>query len=384
MHSPEEIRTRQAALRARMAEEGIDVLVTGASAQMDCRGLLRYLIGYYLPVFEEYLVISAEGSVVFFAHDACGAEYASRYCAADEIRIIPGHEYNSAPGKCVAAYIKALHPQKLGIANLSGLCARFYLSLRNDLEDRAMHDFTPQIARLKMIKSPAEIALSEAAVRLNESVFYRYVQFVKPGASETDAINAASGFALALGAEDLFWMSASGPIPRIGHLSGARQEKHVWQKGDYNTIVLEHSLSGGYFGETTHLISLGKPKPEYVRAFGAVCEAQRAAAACISPGATVDSLAVAAEGVLAEYGYSKPIEPSQQPPAIGHGQGLDVWEHPCIVRGDQTVIAPGMRFCIHPAVTLADGATITSCDNYVSDDAGARRISSLPYEIIAV
>jgi hypothetical protein len=56
-----------------MESEGIDALVAGASAQLDQRGLLRWLFDYYLPVFEEYAVIPLDGPAVFFAHNGGSA-----------------------------------------------------------------------------------------------------------------------------------------------------------------------------------------------------------------------------------------------------------------------------------------------------------------------
>ena len=50
----EEIHGRWRRVREEMADAGVDVLVTGASAQMEFRGALRYLANYVLPVFEEY------------------------------------------------------------------------------------------------------------------------------------------------------------------------------------------------------------------------------------------------------------------------------------------------------------------------------------------
>lgn len=381
---PEEIRSRWRIVRERMAASGVDVLITGASSQMDYRGVLRYLANYYLPVFEEYLVIPLNGPVTFFAHDPSGAEYAANYGVMDEIRLIPGHEYNSDPGRCVADFVRSCAPKNIALAGHAGLSAGFYLSLQRHLGGCSLSDFTPQLNRIRMVKSPAEILLSEIAVKLNEDAFYHYLQFVGPGRRELDAIAATSRFALDNGAEDLYWMSSSGPIPRPAYLAGAREQRHVWRKGDCHCIILEHSAAGGYYGETTHLISLGDPKPEHVKAFAVVGEAQKAAAARIQPGARVGEIADAAERVLIESGSAQPRGPQQIPSAIGHSQGADVWECPRVVSGDDTVIEPGMRFNLHPAVVLPDGARITSCDCYIATETGARRLSTLPYEIIVV
>ena len=382
--SREEIQSRWRRVREEMAEAGVDVLVTGASAQMEFRGTLRYLANYVLPVFEEYLVLPLTGAVALFTHDAAGADYAARYGVTDEVRIVPGHEYNSDPGRCVAEYVRSFGPGRVGLAGQAGLSANFYLSLLRHLDGVAPADFTPRMNRIRRVQSPAEVRLSESAVRLNEETFRHYLQFVGPGRRELDAVAEASHFALKSGAEELYWMAASGPVPRLAYLADARRRQHVWSAGEYHTVILEHSAEGGYFGETTHPISLGDPDPRYVRAFAAVGEAQRAAAARIRPGATVGELADAAEAVLIEWGYARPRGAGERPAAIGHGQGADVWELPRIVSGDSTPIEPGMRFNIHPAVVLPDGACLTSCDCHVATEDGARRLSTLPYEIVVV
>jgi Xaa-Pro aminopeptidase len=355
---------------------------------MDFRGVLRYICNYYLPVFEEYLVVPLSGPMTFFAHDSSGADYMAEFGVADDVRIIPGYEYNSDPGRCVGEFVKSLAPKSLGIAGYAGISANFYLSLRRHLGGLEPRDFTKELNAVRMVKSPAEIALTEAAIALNEDAFRQYLQLVRPGNRELDAVDRISEAALKKGAEDLYWMASSGKIPRLGYLSEARRRKHVWQAGDYHYIVLEHSAEGGHFGETTHLISLGAPNPEYERVFAVVCKSQRAAAAQIKPGALVGKLADAAEEVLTDAGYAAPYKGESsivtRPPAIGHSQGLDVWEFPRIVHGDETVIQPGMRFNLHPAVTLLDGAKITSCDCWISTETGGRRLSSLPYEIIVV
>ncbi|MCL1940982.1 MAG: Xaa-Pro peptidase family protein [Synergistaceae bacterium] len=377
----EEITLRQENVRRAMSKHGVDVLITGSSAQMEFRGVLRYLINYYLPVFEEFLVIPLSGPITFFAHDGCGAEYAGSLGSIGDARIIPGNEYNNDPGKCVAELVKSLGCKTVGIAGMAGFSANFYLSLQRHLGNGQLVDFTSQLNQIRMIKSPEEILLAEAAVKLNEETFYNYLSYVKPGNSELDAVNNASLFALNAGAEDLYWMVSSGKLPHLAFLHRARQRKHVWAKGDYNYIILEHSAAGGHFGETTQLISIGEPKPEYVRAFSAVSEAQKAAAAEIKPGAPVGDMADASDRVLAEWGYP---QNQNEYSAIGHSQGFDVWEFPRIVHGEPTLIQPGMRFNIHPAVALPDGAKITSCDCHISTDTGARRLSSIPYEIIVL
>lgn len=378
--SEQELARRWRAVRQEMERAGVGALVAFSSPQLMARGLLRWLADWPTPVFEEYLVMPLEGPVTLFVHDASEAEFARASCAADEVKIIPALEYVSDPCRGAAELIKALGSKNIATAG-RGMSAAFQASLAQNLESLPLADLKPQLEHLLMVKSPEEIRLSEAAVKLNEEVFRYYVGLVKPGGREVDAVAETSRFALSLGAEELYWMSSSGPVPGLALMAQARESAHVWEKGDCHCIILEHAAAGGHMGETTHLLSLGKPKEEYARAFAAVGEAQVAAASKIRPGARVGELAAASEETLTKLGYAGMFTAGVP---IGHGQGVDVWEIPCIATGDETVIEPGMRFNLHPSVRLADGAVITSCDCWVAEGSDARRLSSLPREIIEV
>ena len=79
----------------------------------------------------------------------------------DDIRIVPGHEYNSDPGRCVADYVRSLGDSRVGLSGLAGLSANFYLSLLRHLDGRTPVDFTLRMNRIRMVQNPAEVQLSE-------------------------------------------------------------------------------------------------------------------------------------------------------------------------------------------------------------------------------
>ncbi|MCD7951789.1 MAG: M24 family metallopeptidase [Synergistaceae bacterium] len=233
-----------------------------------------------------------------------------------------------------------------------------------------------------MLKSPAETALIKEAVKLNESVLELYLGNIAAGGSELDAVSDASYYALQSGAEDLYWMTSSAKVPALGFLAASRARPRRWRQGDYHYVVIEHSCRGGYFSEITQLVSLGRPKEEYIEAYRAATAAQKEADDAIRPGVPVSRLADAAQNVLAEYGYCRKNDgPS---PCVGHSQGLDAWEPPRISGDERITIRPGMRFNIHPVVTLHDGAKITSCLSYLSTEGEAELLSAPPGEIVVI
>lgn len=385
MRTPkEELAARLSNVRRAMEEAGVQVLVTGSSAQYDHRGMLRYLTDYYISVFEEFLVIHREGPVVFFAHDGAGASYMEELDTVDEIRILPGEEYLSCPGKCVAEYLKEKRVARVGLAGLSGLSASFYRSLTETAAGISWRDLTKEILQIRMRKSPYEMALSREAIRLNEEVFHYYLAQIAAGKPECEAIRRAAAYGWEAGCEDQYWLTDTGKGPVCRPLPLARDKGHVWQPGDMQGIVLEHSADGGHYSEVSRHIVIGREDSAVAEAYEALAGAQEAALAAMKPGRTVGQVAEAAEKALRETAFGAPYAEEAAPLCLGHGQGLDVWEYPRIIRGDETVLTPGMRFNLHPPVKLADGRQISFCDLYAVTETGAEKLSTLEDRVYRV
>jgi Xaa-Pro dipeptidase len=58
----------------------------------------------------------------------------------------------------------------------------------------------------------------------------------------------------------------------------------------------------------------------------------------------------AARGVISRAGYPEGYKVFTH--RVGHGIGLDGHEHPYLVRGSRTVLAPGMTFSNEPGIYL--------------------------------
>lgn len=364
-----------------MRDMGLDAVMFSASSQITSRGSLRYLFGYYMPVFEEYLVIFQNGDSTFFVHDGSSKDAIMLIDKAIDVCIIPQKEYICDPAATIAFFLRTQGAKSVGVIADYGLSSHFWLSLQKNSHNIVLADFSDAFNRIRMVKSSAEIELMKEAIKFNEDIFYEYMKHISVGTREIDAVNAASCYAITRGAEDMYWMVSSGSVPSLAHTASARRRNHVWQNGDYNYIVIEHSYTEGYFSEITQLFSLGRPKEEYVRAYNVLTEAQDTASAMIKCGLEVNRLAKSVHSIMVKYGFSEQGSPA---PCIGHSQGIDVSEFPVLDADDETIITPGMRFNIHPCIVLADGAKITSCESFLSTKGAAVRLSSLPREIIIV
>ena len=389
MHiSQHEFDRRKKAIRDAMVKEDVDVILVGGSDKWEQRGMLRYLTGYYVPIFEEYVLLPMDGPLTFFAHYSYGAKHAEDYPAIEKADFIPLEDINTDPGKRVAQYINGYKPKKIGVT-CTNISANFYLSVVAHLDPKIqIVDFTHSFDLARMPKSDEEIALSEAGIKVNEDAFFAYLRGVREGARELDAINEAADVVRKAGCEDQYWMCGSGATPAQGSIPLAIERNHVWKKGDLNVVIIEIAGVGGHFGEITHLISIGDPAPEVVKAFNAVSEAQKLASAIIKPGVPIKDVADIVNQYFIEEGYypKDPVEKAKFTTGnlLGHGQGLDTMELPYIINTEETIIQPGTRINIHPNLALQNGVRAISCDCYVATETGARRLSNMPYDLIVV
>lgn len=374
--SENEFSRRQDEIRKAMARDGVDVLVIGGAGKIEQRGYLRYVIDCYVQIFEELVVMPLEGPVGYFGHDRGRVRCSEGFTGVGFADFLMA----SDPGGKAADYAKKFRPKSVGFYGIESLSARMYRSLKEHLEDTTVRDFSKEIDGIRMIKSEEELALCEEAVRLNEKVFYTYLGLLSQGVKETDAVLEASRAAIKLGCEDQFWLVGWGP-EAFCPLPLAMKRGTVSKRGDPDTIVIEHTSQGGYFGEVMHSVFAGEPTGRILRAFEILSRAQQLAGDSIQPGVAVGSVADAIDEFILENGFCKKDDVGQ---ALGHGQGLDIAEPPTLIHGDPTIIRPGMRLNVHPFITLPSGTRVVSTDCFVATESGSQRLSSLPYEPIVL
>ncbi len=106
----------------------------------------------------------------------------------------------------------------------------------------------------------------------------------------------------------------------------------------------------GYQSDVTRMTVLGAPAEKHRRAFDTVHHAQEAALEAARAGRLSGTVDDAARAVIAGAGYPGGYQVFTH--RLGHGIGLDGHEHPYLVRGSRTVLAPGMTFSNEPGIYL--------------------------------
>ena len=158
------------------------------------------------------------------------------------------------------------------------------------------------------------------------------------------------------------------------HLVGPRPI----QPGD--SVVIDGSATyRHYYADSTRTVCAGQSDAELRTIYAVVQEAQEAAVRAVRPGVTAESVDAVAREIIERAGYGDRFIHR-----TGHGIGLDVHEDPYIVRGNSTVLEPGMAFSIEPGIYLPGRFGVRIEDIVVVTDSGAERLNQLPRELRSV
>ena len=106
----------------------------------------------------------------------------------------------------------------------------------------------------------------------------------------------------------------------------------------------------GYNSDITRSYVFGEPDPRQREIWELEQAAQLAAFAAAQIGAPCSAPDLAAREVITAAGLGPGYQVPGLPHRTGHGVGLDVHEHPYIVKGNDVPLAPGMCFSIEPMV----------------------------------
>jgi Xaa-Pro dipeptidase len=229
----------------------------------------------------------------------------------------------------------------------------------------------PVTAGCRMIKSPAEIALMQRANDITIAAYRAALASLREGMTqrELSANIAAAYHALGVQGE----ASASfGKYTAFPHGSIEPQKLH---EGDF--VLIDDGCSvEGYQSDITRTVIFGKPTARQREIWALERRAQDAALAAAKPGATCESVDAAARKVITDAGFGPGYKVPGLPHRTGHGIGLDIHEWTYLVRGNKTLLEPGMCFSDEPMIAIYGefGVRLEDCMHITSE--GARTFSN--------
>ena len=228
----------------------------------------------------------------------------------------------------------------------------------------AFVDGTEEIDRIKAVKSPAEITLIRQAAALQDSVFEKVLNFMRPGLRDIDVTAFAQEQALVLGSEQGIFLGASAPLGVRSPFLPRWAQGRTLAAGDHLSLLIEVNGPGGLYTEIARTIVLGRASNELKTAFHAVKNAQDHTLSAIRPGAKPATI---------HASHNKWMQDHALPPETrlyAHGQGYDMVERP-LIRQDETMpLAENMCLAVHPGYET-ESLFAVICDNYLVGPDGA-------------
>lgn len=205
----------------------------------------------------------------------------------------------------------------------------------------------PVTAGCRMVKSPAEIALMQRANDITIAAYRAALTTLREGMTQIELRNNVSAAYRALGVEGEVAVSF-GKHTAFPHGS---IEPQKLREGDF--VLLDDGCSvDGYQSDVTRTTIFGKPSERQRQIWALERKAQDAAFAAAQPGATCQSVDAAARKVITDFGFGPDYKVPGLPHRTGHGIGLDIHEWTNFVRGNETLLEPGMCFSDEPMIAI--------------------------------
>ena len=379
-----EYRERQAKTKARMAAEGVDVLLASDPANM-C-----YLSGYdgWSFYVHQLLVVALDADEPIWigrGMDA-GAAKVTTYLAHDEILGYPDDYVQSTekhPMDYVAGVLEARGWGGLRIGvemDAYYFTAACLASLERNLPNATFVDATGLANWVRIVKSPAELEYMRRAARIVEHVMATAFDAVRPGVRQCDA--AAAIYHAGIGGTPEFGGDYTALVPMLPSGVGTSTPHLTWTDAPFvegEATILE--LAGchrRYHCPMARTVFLGTPPAKMADTAAVVVEGLEAALDAVEPGMTAEAVEAVWRATIARHGIVKDSR-------IGYSTGLnyppDWGEHTISLRpGDKTVLEPNMTLHMIPGVWFDDwGIEISEC--FRVTETGAEPLADVPREL---
>ena len=253
----------------------------------------------------------------------------------------------------IRAVVGAIRERKLetatiGIAGGDAIPWNVFRHIEAELPDVRWLPADDILAELRMIKSPAEIAILRRASELGSQAIETMLDQARPGMTHGEVM----GIGLqAMAREGVMLYNSfissgrGGNSPSIVATDfptfGATEPL---EEGQWFQIGLSGVYQGYYFDHSRSM-PIGRATAPQIESFEASIACVQAAIDAIRPGVTAGEVTRAGFQRLTELGFSTKSDFS----GLGHGIGLG-WDSPWLLPDDETVLRPGMVLCVERTV----------------------------------
>lgn len=270
-------------------------------------------------------------------------------------------------------WLKKLALRRLGLER-GRISFEDYDFLKREVTGSRLVPVAGVIERIRMVKSPAEIATIKTAVELNSAALKQALRGFHSGMTEIDLAAEIEYRMRRLGADGPSFdtIVASGVRSAMPHAHPSTTPID----GNQLLLIDMGATVAGYTSDMTRTMAVGGLVPKAKRLYKAVLESQLAAIDAVKSGVRSSSVDGAARNVLKKHGLDRFFVHS-----TGHGLGLEIHEMPRIGRKDPTVLDIGMAITIEPGVYVEEFGGVRIEDTVVVTEKGCQILTPTPKDL---
>ncbi|MGB8541475.1 MAG: Xaa-Pro peptidase family protein [Candidatus Acidiferrales bacterium] len=243
----------------------------------------------------------------------------------------------------------------------------FYDGLRTAATSLDYISGDPVTVGCRAQKSEHELELMRLACGATFDVYKATFASLREGMTQREVADmVVNGYArMGLSGEASVFFGASSALPH-----GSREEQ-ILREG-IGVMIDDGTTVAGYQSDVTRMGVLGKPPDKLRLAFEIVRSAQDAALAAADAGRECGSVDDAARKVITDAGFGPGYKYFSH--RLGHGIGMDGHESPYLVRGNQTILKPGMTFSNEPGIYVVGEYGMRCEDDMVIAESGTAQL----------
>jgi Xaa-Pro dipeptidase len=257
---------------------------------------------------------------------------------------------------------------------------RFFIEdrLKQQLPGVPIVNANPVVRALRMIKSPAELSLMQAA----NDIMLASLRYA--GERTREGMTPADIDAMIAAVHKKMGSAYDGGLLLIGEASayphGSRLP-HVVKRGE--VVLMDCTCSvHGYQADMTRTFIFGAdPTSEQRKVFDQVHQGQQIAIAAAKVGVPAGSIDDIVRRTYESWGYGPGYKLPGTPHRTGHGIGMEVHEPVNLVHGEMTPLAPGMCFSDEPGIYIPGKFGVRLEDCWHMTESGGKFFTNPPPSI---
>jgi Xaa-Pro dipeptidase len=256
---------------------------------------------------------------------------------------------------------------------------RFFLEdrLKKQLPGIPIVSANPVVRAQRMIKSPTELALMQAA----NDIMLASLRYA--GERTRIGMTGADIDALIASAQKKLGGNYDGGLVLIGEASAyphGSKKPHVVQRGDIVLLDCTSSIHG-YQADISRTYVVGEPSAEQRKLWDQVHRGQQIAIQTARVGLPAGAVDDAVRKVYESWGFGPRYRLPGLSHRTGHGIGMEVHEPVYVVHGETTPLAPGMCFSDEPGLYIPGQFGVRLEDCWYMTEAGPKFFTRPPPSI---